>query len=193
MVTRAGGLIAAAGTILLLAACERQPETAPEPRSAPDAEPAAAPEPEGTADAAAVPERAAQAPESLGIPPHIYMALQPDGDRPLSIVFAIDDARNGNPNDDSAVRLTPMDGDCNPQDLGFFNFARAGVTTPTYGPDEAAEGITARDLPAFMAIAVSSAMMARGLAVEPEETKPQNVCTRKLWELLVLTQTSVQR
>ncbi len=120
--------------------------------------------------------------------PHIYMAIQPDGSGPISVVFAIDQSRDNTPRNDPAIRITPLDGKCNPQQMSSFNFNAAERARPTYGPEEAAGGITARDLPNFMAIAVTSEMMRTGLVVEPPESQPQNVCTRKLWERLIVNQ-----
>ena len=48
------------------------------------------------------------------------------------------------------------------------------------------QGVTAKELPAFMAMAVSSEILVNGIATTLEETQPQNVCTRKLWERLIL-------
>jgi len=120
--------------------------------------------------------------------PHIYMALQDaDDGQPISVVFAIDAARNGTPSDDPAIRLTPESGHCNPQEMTRYDFPPG--TTPTVGATEANEGLAARDLPAFMAIAVTNEMLTRGIATEPEQTRPLNICTRKLWEQLVIVET----
>ena len=120
--------------------------------------------------------------------PHVYMALQPDAPGPLSLVFAIDAQRDNTPGDDPAIRLTPEDGKCNPQELRRYDFPPDAAARPVFGPDEAAAGITARDLPNFMAMAVTSEMLRQGLIEEVEESKPQNVCTRKLWERMILNE-----
>ena len=121
--------------------------------------------------------------------PHVYMSLQPDaGAGPLSVVFAIDRSRDNTPQDDPAFRLTPEDGQCNPQELRRYAFPEQDRQRPTFGPEEVKRGISAQELPNFMAIAVTGEMMEQGLIVEPEESKPQNVCTRKLWERLIVNQ-----
>ena len=48
--------------------------------------------------------------------------------------------------------------------------------------------MSARELPAFMAMAVTSEMLVLGIAKTIEDTQPQNVCTRKLWERLILNE-----
>ena len=120
--------------------------------------------------------------------PHIYMALQPDPSGPTSVVFAIDESRDATPTDDPAIRITPEDGACNPQELRRYNFPDDATQRPVFGPDEVLSGLTARDLPNYMAIEVTSEMLRVGLIEEPEESKPQNVCSRKLWERLVVNQ-----
>ena len=125
--------------------------------------------------------------------PHVYMVLQPDaGAGPLSVIFAIDRSRDNTPQDDPAFRLTPENGQCNPQELRRFKFPEESRKRPTFGPEDVQNGVSARELPNFMAIAVTGEMMRQGLIVEPEESKPQNVCTRKFWELMVVQQSSGQ-
>lgn len=125
--------------------------------------------------------------------PHVYMSLQPDeGAGPLSVVFAIDRSRDNTPQDDPAFRLTPEDGQCNPQELRRYAFPKEDRERPTFGPDDVQRGVAAQELPNFMAIAVTGEMMRRGLIVEPEESKPQNVCTRKFWELMMVQQSGGQ-
>lgn len=130
-------------------------------------------------------------PPPPGQVPHIYMALQDAGaGRPISVVFAIDAARNGTPWDDPAIRLTPENGRCNPQEMTRYDFPPETAKSPVVGAAEQDEGLTPRDLPAFMAIAVTNEMLTRGLATEPEQTRPLNICTRKLWEQLVIVEAS---
>jgi len=112
--------------------------------------------------------------------PDVYMALQPDSAGTVSVVFAIDSARDGPPSDDPAIRITPEGGRCNPQELSHFNFT--AQAEPVFGRAQARAGVEAWQLPNFMAIAVSTALMRRGLAATREATRPHNVCTRKLWE-----------
>lgn len=119
--------------------------------------------------------------------PHIYMSLQPDPSGPTSIVFAIDADKNDSPQNDPAMRITPEDGKCNPQELRRYNFPE-DLRRPIFGPDEAYRGITPQDLPNFMAMAVTSEMMRRGMIEEPEQSQPQNVCTRKLWERMIINE-----
>lgn len=123
---------------------------------------------------------------SSGPVPHVYMTLQPDKDGPLSIIFAIDRAKDGSPNDDPAIRLTPEDGKCNPQNLRSYDFPAEARAEPTFGPKQVIAGVTARNLPRYMAIAVTSEMLRRKMIKHPNESKPQNVCTWKLWERLIL-------
>ncbi|MEM7189749.1 MAG: hypothetical protein AAF439_09065 [Pseudomonadota bacterium] len=124
--------------------------------------------------------------------PHIYMALQFDDPAAVSIVFAIDAARDSSPSDDPAIRLTPEGGKCNPQDLRRYAFPEETTRRPIFGPDEAVAGVTARDLPKFMAMAVTSEMLRQGLIDDVEASKPQNVCTRKLWERMIINE-SIQQ
>ncbi|MEM9060222.1 MAG: hypothetical protein AAGD13_07130 [Pseudomonadota bacterium] len=123
--------------------------------------------------------------------PHVYMALQPDtASGPTSVVFTIDRSRDNSPEDDPAIRITPEDGKCNPQELRRFEFPQASAQRPIFGPEEARRGITARDLPNFMAMMVTGEMMRQGMVVDPEASKPHNVCTRKLWERLIVNQSA---
>jgi len=156
------------------------PEAAPDPAPAPDTGSGPAPVPKP--DPAFLPP-----PPDAGDVPHIYLALQDEGPgKPVSAVFAIDAARNGTPSDDPAIRLTPDSGRCNPQEMTRYRFP-AGIS-PTVGDAEAREGLTPRDLPAYMAVAVTNEMLTRQIATEPEQTRPLNICTRKLWEQLVVIQ-----
>ncbi|MGF1501251.1 MAG: hypothetical protein ACFBSD_05505 [Paracoccaceae bacterium] len=190
---------AAAGPDLLLP----PPETAPadtaqldprlsEPQAAPapvpaDEDLALLPEP-GTPDPDAEPRRAPLERPASGGPaepvPHIYMSLQPLGDT-VAVVFAIDAARDNTPNDDPAIRIAPENNACNPQELARYTFPEDDAARPIFAEREAGRDVTAAVLPNYLAIEVSTAMLRRGLAGDPEETKPQNVCTRKLWEQLV--------
>ncbi|MGD1923129.1 MAG: hypothetical protein ACFB03_02920 [Paracoccaceae bacterium] len=123
--------------------------------------------------------------------PHVYMALQPDAaSGPVSVVFTIDRSRDNSPEDDPALRITPEDGKCNPQELRRFSFLEASAQRPIFGPEEARRGITAKELPNFMAMMVTGEMLRTGLVVEPEASKPHNVCTRKLWERLIVNQSA---
>lgn len=137
------------------------------------------------------PAPSAAAPAELDTP-HIYMSLQPTNGGPTSVVFAIDDARNNTPSDDPAIRISPEDGLCNPQEMRRFSFPPGDAQRPIFGPQEVGSGITAQELPNFMAMAVTSEMIRRGLIVQPDDSKPQNVCTRKLWELLVSNESAGQ-
>lgn len=141
------------------------------------------------ADAAAPPRAAAASSAALAAVqdvPQIYMALQPDAGGPTSVILAIDRSRDNTPSDDPAVRITPDNGACNPQQLRWYEFPPERAQRPIYGPEEAARGVTARELPDFMAMAVTSEMMTAGLIDDPDESKPQNVCTRKLLQRLIL-------
>lgn len=189
MTLRAGLLPALAA--LALMGCEQlaAPEAAPKAESTP------------APNVTAQDELAATLPlpgERPSIPlasnvPHVYMSLQPDeGAGPVSIVFAIDRSRDNSPEDDPAIRLTPEDGKCNPQEMRRFEFPDVTRQRPIFGPEEAKRGITAKELPNFMAMMVTGEMMRQGLVVDPEASKPQNVCTRKLWERMVLQQSTGQ-
>lgn len=138
---------------------------------------------------AAAPSQAAS--EDAASVPHIYMAVQPDRGGPVSVIFAIDRSRDNTPSDEPAIRITPEQtdpdrGQCKPQELRYFNFPRESAERPVYGPDEASRGIGPKDLPGFMATAVSQQMIERGIADELEQTRPQNVCTRKLFEQTIV-------
>ncbi|MEL7088838.1 MAG: hypothetical protein AAGL98_10445 [Planctomycetota bacterium] len=115
------------------------------------------------------------------------MSLQADPSGPISIVFAIDAAQNDTPRDDPAIRITPEDGKCNPQEMRRFEFP-PDIRRPVFGPDEAFSGVLPEELPNFMAMAVTSEMLRRGIINEPEESHPQNVCTRKLWERMIVNE-----
>ena len=163
--------------LLALAACAPQKQ-ASKPAAVAQPAPGAPPAPAATP---------APAPDV----PHIYMALQPSGGGgAMSVVFAIDRERDNTPTNDPAIRITPEDGKCNPQELRRFDFQGNTAERPIFGPQEATSGISARELPNFMAMAVTSEMMRQGLIVEPDASKPQNVCTRKLWEQLIVNQST---
>ncbi len=119
------------------------------------------------------------------------MALQPETGGTTSVVFAIDRSRDNTPSDEPAIRITPeaTDADrgrCNPQQLRYYKFPTESALRPVYGPDEAARGVSAKDLPGFMATIVSSQMIEQGIAEDVEHTRPQNVCTRKLFEQTIV-------
>ncbi len=114
--------------------------------------------------------------------PLIYMAIQENGTRPLSIIFAIDESRDGTPQDDSAIRLTPDEGACNPQTMRSYSFPAPFGDAPVFGSDQVLQGVRADQLPAFMAIRVSETIKDMGLVEKIEDTRPQNICTRKMWE-----------
>lgn len=185
------GLTASLVLAMLLSGCVDNPgadqAAAPDPaEAAPPAIPLPVPELPGAPGNTGPAETPPTAP--VVDAPHIYMAIEPDGTGTVSVIFAIDQSRDNTPRNDPAIRLTPEDGKCNPQQMSSFNFNKKERARPVYGPEEAGGGITARDLPNFMAIAVTSEMMRTGLVVEPPESKPQNVCTRKLWERLIVNQ-----
>lgn len=135
-------------------------------------------------------DKTARAPAAGRLAPHIYMALQPDEAGAVSIIFAIDAGRDKTPGNDPAIRLTPENGKCNPQELRRYAFPADTARRPIFGPDEVGAGISAKDLPNFMAMAVTSEMLRRKLVEKVEDSKPQNVCTRKLWERLIVNQTA---
>ena len=173
------------------------------------AEPAQSPTPEVTTDVIAedTPESQSSAqssndataalplPGALPTPvpvtpvPHIYMALQPDGEgKPISAIFAIDAARDNTPSDDPAIRLTPESGRCNPHEMRSYTFPAEAAAAPVASEADQLQGLTVAKLPAFMAVAVTDKMLATGLATDREQTRALNICTRKLWEELVLSE-----
>jgi hypothetical protein len=136
-----------------------------------------------------VPAGALPAPPPATPVPHIYLALQPDGEgKPISAIFAIDAARDNTPSDDPAIRLTPENGLCNPQEMRSYTFPREAAEAPVVSETQQAQGLTAADLPAFLAVSVTDRMLATGLASNREQTRALNICTRKLWEELVLSE-----
>ena len=146
----------------------------------------------GTSGAEALLPVPGSAPQPQGLPgteapvPHIYVSLQSDGPgRQVSAVFAIDAARDATPSDDTAFRLTPEDGLCNPQSMTSYTFPEADSDRPVLTEADRALGLTAANLPDAMAVIVTERMLAAGLAAEPEETRAMNVCTRKLWRQIV--------
>ena len=181
---RLAGLPAAALLAALLAACQTTDEAPP--NTAAQAQPAPPPALETTALPAPALPTPARPPAPL---PHIYMALQSDGaGRPVSAVFAVDAARDNTPSDDLAVRLTPENGLCNPQQMRSYDFPPEDAARPVASEAEQAQGLTAGRLPDFMAVIVTERMLERGLASDREETSALNICTRKLWEDLVLAE-----
>ncbi|HUF88347.1 MAG TPA: hypothetical protein VMM59_13290, partial [Thermohalobaculum sp.] len=131
--------LAALAALALAAGCAAAPDTGREAPAAGAGKP-----PASVAAAPALPAPGAEV-------PHVYMALQPGGPgRPHSVVFAIDAARDGTPGDDPAIRLTPEAGRCNPQEMRRYDFS-AEAAGPVVSEAEGASGLTARDLPAFLA------------------------------------------
>lgn len=174
----------------LLSACAE--EGAPEPSATASAEPpaaTAAPLLPAPNTGPATPPAVLPTEAELAATPQIYMALQPDSAGTVSVLFAIDESKDGTPEDDPGVRITPEGGDCNPQELRRFGLP-AGEGGPTFGPAQAAQGVNAQQLPAYMAVAVTQAMLQTGLAETQEQTAPQNICTNKLWQRLVNPQTA---
>lgn len=117
--------------------------------------------------------------------PQIWLALEPGHTpgAPVGLVFAADGAGDG-PGNDPAIRLTPAGGLCNPEELTSYPFRGP----PVFDRRAAARGVGPAELPEFMAVSVSRAMIDAGLAANPEATRPQNVCTAKLWQTLVVGQ-----
>jgi len=182
------GLIAAA----LLAACQTTDQTTGRttgeaaPGTPPNTAAQAAPAPPQAPETTALPDLPEPASPPARPVPHIYMALQPGGaGRTVSAVFAIDAARDNTPSDDPAIRLTPERGLCNPQEMRSYDFPAEDAARPVVSEAEQAEGLTASDLPAFMAVSVTDKMLSLGLASDREQTRALNVCTRKLWERLL--------
>ena len=171
-----------------LAACQTTGDTAGDtPPEAKPAEPAIAglPVPETTSE----PAPAGALPPPPPPVPHIYLALQPGSSgRPVSAIFAIDIARDHTPSDDQAIRLTPENGQCNPQEMSSFSFPPDSATAPVASEADQAQGLTVLNLPDFMAVSVTKAMLDRGLARDLEETRALNICTRKLWEQLIVAE-----
>lgn len=117
--------------------------------------------------------------------PFVYMGVSERPDGVIAVTFVIDRDRDGSPYNDPGAELRPADGECNLTDLDAHGLTEADAEQPVFGPEEARGGVTPDVLPAFMAVAVTSAMLDRGLAESPGDTHPQNVCTRKYWERLV--------
>lgn len=173
--------------LLALGAGACGPKQYVDPLKPPEAAATKAPETAGDAGTGGETGKAAGGAAS-GLTPHIYMALQPGDAGAVSVVFAIDARRDNTPGDDPAIRLTPEGGQCNPQELRRYAFPPENAGKPVFGPAEVAAGISARDLPSFMAMSVTAEMLRRGLVKDAEESKPQNVCTRKLWERMIVNE-----
>ena len=157
-------------------ASEPAPDTAPDP--APDSPP------DQTAANTTLPAPGTQQPPNPV--PHIYMSFQLDNTgTAVSVIFAIDVARDNTPSDDPAIRLSPEDGRCNPQEMRSYSFPPKDAATPVAGDIEQSQGLSVRNLPAFLAVSVTNSMLNRGLAVDREDTRALNICTRKLWERLL--------
>lgn len=186
--TRPAGVLAGVLAAALLAACETTEETAATPETTDSATAETTANNTGDATTQGTPDSADEGAGETTVP-HIYMALQPGGTgRPVSVVFAIDNSRDGTPSDEEAIRLTPEAGDCNPQEMRSYDFPAEYAERPVVSETEAEKGLSAEDLPRYLAATVTGQMVEEGLASEPEETRPQNVCTRKLWEQLVSNQ-----
>ncbi len=196
---------------LLLAGCGggETAKPAPEPATEPATEalaPAPAPAPAAASAPAApvppaaesllpVPDRPDIAPAALPpaagpVPPDpapgapdIYMALQSSSAGTVSVVFAIDEARDNTPSDDPAIRLTPENGKCNPQELRRYEFPAVYAARPIYSAVNS--DIDAAALPAFLSTTVTTEMLRLGLAGHPDDTRPQNMCSFLLWRELV--------
>jgi len=175
-VTRARAVAALLGALAFASCAGETPDPVTDP----------APETEDRSAAPGQRTDAAPAPQSLPDAPHVYMAIQPGPAGAVSVIFAIDEARDGTPLDDPAIRITPENGRCNPQELRRHDFPAERAATPVFGPRETLSGVTARDLPNFMAMAATLEMMRLRLIARPDESRPQNVCTRKLWERLIV-------
>jgi hypothetical protein len=193
------GLIAAS----LLSACllpggdgeVAEPAQSPTPEVAADVIAEDTPESQSPVESSNAATAALPLPGALPTPvpvtpvPHIYMALQPDGEgKPISAIFAIDAARDSTPSDDPAIRLTPEYGRCNPHEMRSYTFEAEAAAAPVASEADQVRGLTVAKLPAFMAIAVTDKMLATGLATTREQTRALNICTRKLWEELVLSE-----
>ncbi|MEO0823727.1 MAG: hypothetical protein AAF074_25360, partial [Pseudomonadota bacterium] len=150
--------------LLLVAACGEETEGpavgSTDTGSAETPAAPAAPEPETGTEIAAAPQATAPV-EGSEEAPFIYLALEKgQGGQPHSIVFAIDQGKDGTPANDRAIRITPQEGLCNPQELSRYRFPEGA--RPAFSPEIAARGITAKELPNFMAVQVTSAMMQVG-------------------------------
>lgn len=117
---------------------------------------------------------------------NIYMAIQNEANRPTSVVFAMDENRNGDPSDDAAIRLTPENGRCNPQLMRRFTFPEAYARKPVFTIRDVEKGVSARQLPGFIATQVSQEMLRLGLAENPDDTRPQNLCSFELWRQQII-------
>jgi len=169
---------------------EPEPQVALAATALPDPAPATPALPAPAAPAPALPATAAPEPAAPNSAPHIYMALQPGGSGdPVSVVYAIDAARDGSPSDDPAIRLTPENNLCNPQEMLHYAFAPVDAARPVVTEADESRGLTAANLPEFIAVAVTERMLADGVVTDREETRALNICTRKLWEQLVLGET----
>jgi len=182
---RAGAVL-----LVLLGACAGEGE---DPRQSPAGAAAALPAPaqgETAGAAPALPDPGA-APRREARPaadaPRIYMDIRAVEGGGHVLTFATDASRDATPSDDPAVRIAPRDGACNAEELPAHRFPPDA--RPVFGPDQVARGLGPAELPAFMAVAATEAMLARGLAPTREATRPENICTRKLWERLVARRT----
>ncbi|MEL6775317.1 MAG: hypothetical protein AAFP23_11160 [Pseudomonadota bacterium] len=180
--TKAPRLLSRTALLLLapfaLAACAEDGGDGPAASTAAEAEAPAAP---------ATPTEPA-APATVYAPgdvPSIWMGIETDAQQTTSIVFAIDGALNGTPSDDTAVRITPIEtgdgaGNCDINELERYDFASNG---PVFNHNQANQGVLPSEIPRYLAFTASQAMVSAGLAADAEGTVPQNICTRKFWEL----------
>ena len=184
---------APAALLLLLGACAGGGEEQGPPPAGGGAALPAPVQGEATGAAPALPDpgaarrREARLARPAADAPRIYMDIRTVEGGGHALTFATDASRDATPSDDPAVRITPRDGACNAEELRAHRFPPDA--RPVFGPDEVARGLGPAELPAFMAVAATEAMLARGLAPTREATRPENICTRKLWERLVARRT----
>lgn len=179
MSARRPAALALMAAALTLAACAEGGDD-PAPSTASDAPAEAAPAAPETAAPATAGKQ--YAPEDV---PAIWMGIEGGEGRPTSVVFAIDGALDGSVANDKAVRITPVPtaggaGNCDIKDLEGYNFTSTG---PIFSHVQANQGVQPSEIPQYLAFTASQSIVASGLAADAEGTVPQNICTRKFWEL----------
>ncbi|MEM6974270.1 MAG: hypothetical protein AAF577_15850 [Pseudomonadota bacterium] len=117
--------------------------------------------------------------------PEIWLTLQKNAEgEPISLLFAIDSARDGTTANDEIIAITPISradgsGDCDIQERGGRAFP---ARQPIFSATQANQGVKPSDIPRYLAFATSRAMVSAGIAADTDATVAHNICTRKFWE-----------
>ncbi|MGF1552615.1 MAG: hypothetical protein ACFBWO_08965 [Paracoccaceae bacterium] len=117
--------------------------------------------------------------------PAIWIDVDRQGGGEASVIFAIDTDYDNSVADEGALRITPQPtaeqaGDCGLDELERHAFSTEG---PVFSYVQANQGVRPAEMPRFLAYYASQLLIRQGLATDVEDTVPQNICTRKYWQL----------